>query len=80
MYGLKKYTESISYFDKAINLDQKNAEAYNKKGITLNTLNRYNEAIICFDKAIKINPNVIAFHKNKKVALENLFKSTRIQK
>jgi tetratricopeptide (TPR) repeat protein len=72
LFGLRKQLEAIGYFDKTINLDANSCEAYNKKGIVLNSLNRFKEALDCFDCAIRIAPNVLSFHYKRRIAIQNI--------
>jgi pentatricopeptide repeat protein len=37
--GAKRYTEALSVYDKMIEMDEKNATAYLRKGFVLNMLN-----------------------------------------
>ena len=46
--------ETITDFDKAIELDPKNAKAHYYKGIVKNQLGEYQAAIVDFDKAFKL--------------------------
>ena len=48
---------AIEYFEKAIELNKKNAGYYNNIAISLLNLNKINDSIINFKKAIKINQN-----------------------
>ena len=50
----KEYHKAIKCFDKAIEIDPKNAAVLNEKGYALLDLKEYEEAIKCFDKAIEI--------------------------
>lgn len=47
--------KKIEYYSKAIQLDPKDADAYNNRGVAKNNLGRYAEAIADFDKAIELN-------------------------
>ena len=44
LIALNKFNEAIEAYDKAIEIDPKNLEAWNNKGIALNELNKYDEA------------------------------------
>jgi tetratricopeptide (TPR) repeat protein len=48
---LGKYDEAISCYDKALQTDPNNAQAWNGKGKTLSDLGKYNESMSCFNKA-----------------------------
>lgn len=65
----KKYEEAIKYYDKAIKLNPKYAEAYNEKGNALLILGKVDEAIKCFTKATEINEKYITAWKGKEAAL-----------
>lgn len=51
-----KFVEAMQYYDKAIKINPRNAEAWSGKGTALANLKRSNEAISCYDKAIEVNP------------------------
>jgi tetratricopeptide (TPR) repeat protein len=53
---LGKHREGIECYDKALEIDPKDSDAWNNKGTALGKLGRYNEAIECFDKALEIDP------------------------
>ena len=59
--------EALSCFDKVIELDHNNLEAYNNKGIVLNRLKKYDEAIKCFDMVIYLNPNFSLINASNKL-------------
>ena len=65
----KEYHKAIKCFDKAIEIDPKNAVAWIEKGYALNELGNLLEAIKCFDKAIEIDPKNIFAYRGKGVAL-----------
>ncbi|OQA19696.1 MAG: invasion protein regulator [bacterium ADurb.Bin363] len=48
--------ESIKCFDKAIEINPKNAEIYYMKAHTLYLLNRYEEAIKCYNMVLELKP------------------------
>jgi tetratricopeptide (TPR) repeat protein len=51
-----KYTEAITAYDKAIEIDPRYFEAWTNKGVDLVNLNKYDEAKVAYDRGIKINP------------------------
>ena len=54
---IKKITkEAIADFDKAIELNPKDARAYYNRGVVKDELKQYKEAIADYDKAIELNP------------------------
>ena len=71
-YDSKNYERAIEYYDKIIEIDIRNANAWNNKGNALCNLRRYDEAIRCYDKALEIDPEYANAWNNKGVALGNL--------
>ncbi|MGA9154381.1 MAG: tetratricopeptide repeat protein [Candidatus Nitrosopolaris sp.] len=63
-----------AWYDKTIEIDPKNTDAWNGKGVALYNLGRYYEAIKCYDKAIEIDPNDVSPWHHKGNALRNLGK------
>ena len=66
-FELKQYKEAIADFDKAIELNPKNADIYNNRGnifwvyiISSNTKKLFAD----FDKAIELNPKLHVIYKN----------------
>ena len=65
-FSLYHYDESITYFDKCIDLSPEYYYAIFNKGLVLRRLKRYEEALLCFDKLLE-NPNyyiIIKPHKS----------------
>ena len=62
-----RFTESISAFNRALEMNSNDAEALNNKGYVLMKLGEYGDAMTFFDKAVKAE-------KGFKPALENLKK------
>ena len=56
--NLKMYEESIKYFDKTLELDDKYSDAYYGRGISKYRLELYEEAIKDFSKVLELNPNL----------------------
>ena len=52
-----KFEESISYFDKILEIDPNHVGALNNKAVALDKLGKFEEAISLYDKLIEINPN-----------------------
>ncbi|MEE2600906.1 MAG: tetratricopeptide repeat protein [Thermoproteota archaeon] len=50
------FDEALRTFERAIQLDQKDPDLWNLKGIALRSLGRYNEAIESFNKSLEIDP------------------------
>jgi tetratricopeptide (TPR) repeat protein len=73
-YNLGKYKEAIKSFDKALDIDPRDATILSNKGASLNNLGKYKDAIKCLDKALEIEPNNAGAWLNKGNALYNLRK------
>jgi tetratricopeptide (TPR) repeat protein len=55
--SIKEYTKALDDYNKAIEINPKNAEAYNNKGVTLANLKEYKEALNNYNKAIAFRRN-----------------------
>ena len=65
LYKLKKFSEAVDYFNKAIKINPLYCTAWCNKGVALDKLGQHNEALDCFNKAIKINPlYCVIFHQH----------------
>lgn len=53
----KNYSEALSYYEQALTLNPKYANARNNRGVALHKLERHEEAIASYDKAIAIKPD-----------------------
>jgi tetratricopeptide (TPR) repeat protein len=60
-----KLTEAISDFNKAIELNPKDAVAYNNRGNAYGKSGKLTEAILDFNKAIELNPKYDEAHNNR---------------
>ena len=60
-----RYEEALTYFDRALILDQNFTEAWYTKGVALHNLRRFDEAVICYDRALVLTPD-LAFVRNLK--------------
>jgi tetratricopeptide (TPR) repeat protein len=54
-YNQDNYSASLDAYNKALELDQRDSEAWNNKGIDLGILGRYNDAIKAFENAVGLN-------------------------
>ncbi len=59
LYMAGRYQEAISCYDRALELDPKDADAWNNKAIALIGLGRYQEAIDCIDTALGLNDKIV---------------------
>ena len=74
LYNLGKHHEAITCYDRAIEIDPRDAKSWSNKGIALSDLGKHQEAIACYDKAIEIDPRHAKAWYNKGVELRNLGK------
>jgi tetratricopeptide (TPR) repeat protein len=56
--------EALSILDKAINLDYRNAGAYNSMGGVYKSLGRLEKAVECYQKALELNPDYAEANNN----------------
>jgi tetratricopeptide (TPR) repeat protein len=56
-YFLGKYEEAIASYDKALEINPDDDQAWNNRGSALDNLERYEEAIASYDKALEIKPD-----------------------
>ena len=63
---------SIPDFDKAIELDPDNTNAYRLRGVAYNNLGQNDQALQDLNKAIELNSNDISAHYNRGIAYYNL--------
>jgi tetratricopeptide (TPR) repeat protein len=54
---LGKKEEAMVAYEKVIEINPKDGEAWTNIGLDLNDLDRFEEALVAFDKAIEINQN-----------------------
>ncbi len=72
--NLGKYQGAIACFDRALEINPRDAEAWYNKGIALGSLGKPQEAIACFDRSLEINPGDAKAWYNKGIALDSLGK------
>ena len=73
-YYIQDYEEAIKWYDKAIEQDINNSEAWFDKGCALGQQKKYNEAIECYDKALAIKPDYVDALNNKGWTLSKIKK------
>ena len=52
----ENYREAVAAYDKALEINRHDSQAWDGKGVALEFLDEFDGAIKAFDKAIKINP------------------------
>ena len=72
LFNLGRDEESLVCYDKALEIDPNNVNAWNNKGDALFDLGRYEESLVCYDKALEIDPNNVDVWGSKGDALGRL--------
>lgn len=60
-----RYQEAVDLFDRAIAIDQSNANIYSNRGVALKNLKFFEAALDSYDQAIRVNPNYSEAHNNR---------------
>ncbi len=68
----KRYAEALAAFERAIQLDAKDATVHNGKGLALTELKRHAEALAAFERAVQLDPNFANACINLGLTLYNL--------
>lgn len=61
----EKYKDAINYYNKAIEINQKEADYYFNRGSAKKDLKKYEEAILDYDRAIKMDASDANYHCNR---------------
>ena|SRR5712691_4619731 len=72
---LKRYEEALAVYERATQLNPRDASTYTQKGMALSHLKRYEEAIVVYEQAIQLNPNDDSIKFEKEVIRMQLFLS-----
>ena len=65
LYKQGQYDRAIRSYDKAIEIDPKNSELWNSRGLALCHLGRHIEALVTFEIALEIDPGSIDAWNNR---------------
>ena len=72
-YGTSgQYSESINAFNKVIELEPQNADAYGNRAVSYSRIGNYQKAIEDFNKAIEINPKFADAYGGRGFAYDNI--------
>lgn len=61
---LKRYDRALEGFDRAIELNAENADAWNAKGVVLTHQRKYSVALAAYGRAAELNPSDAGYHIN----------------
>lgn len=75
LHGLKRWTEALAAYDKALALEPTLVEAHNNRGNTLKALNRAEEALTSYDRALTLKPNAAEVWNNRANLLQEMQRS-----
>lgn len=68
----RQFEDAVGHLQKAVGIDQDNAQAQNNLAIGLCGLDRHDEAVACYDRAIALSPGQAYLHFNRANALRDL--------
>jgi tetratricopeptide (TPR) repeat protein len=74
-YYKNEHVVAIKHYDRALEIEPDNVEAWTNKGVVIGNMGKYNEAIECYDRVLEIEPNYVESWNNKRIALTQLEKS-----
>ncbi|GAF91447.1 unnamed protein product, partial [marine sediment metagenome] len=75
-----QYTQAISDYTRAIELNPKYALAYNNRGLAYGNLGQYSKAISDFTRAIELNPKYAKAYNSRGIAYASLGKFEEAKK
>ena len=65
LFNKGQFDQSTAYFNKAIEVNPNDAEAYNNRGVVYDNKGQHDKAIADYDKAIEINPKYATAYNNR---------------
>jgi tetratricopeptide (TPR) repeat protein len=72
LFNAGRYKQAIKYFDKAVELNSRNVEAYSNRGAAYDSLKEHQKAIDDYSRAIRYNPGLTAAYGNRAAAYHDL--------
>jgi tetratricopeptide (TPR) repeat protein len=73
-YYKNEHVVAIKHYDRALEIEPDNVEAWTNKGVVFGNMGKYNEAIDCYDRSLEIEPKYALALYNKGSALGNMGK------
>jgi tetratricopeptide (TPR) repeat protein len=73
-YKNQDYSKAITYYSKAIEMDQFDPSFFSNRSLCYYNLNKYEECLMDCEKALRINPNFSKVLKKKFQACLNLLR------
>lgn len=67
-----KYEEAVSYYNRALALQPRHAEALSNRGNALKALGRFEEALASYDRALALRPDYATGHSNRGAVLAEM--------
>lgn len=69
---MKRYSEALAGYDRAIAIKSDYATAHFNRGLTLKQMNRHEEALASYDKALVLDPANAEIHNSRGVLLQQM--------
>jgi len=71
-YNAKEYQKALTDYDRAIQLDPQDADAYYNRGLVYYNLKEYQKAIADYDRALQLNPQHVGAYYNRGLVYDDL--------
>lgn len=62
--GRGRHRDAIDEFTKVIAIDPKNAQAFNRLGVSYDNMGKFQDAALCYQKALELDPSLYCVHNN----------------